>query len=304
MGLLIKTITKNIYSNISRGLFEADKLIFTYLIATSIDRYEGKITQNGWNLLLRGAQPLNKAQKEKKPPNPLPKIIGSSAFDLLYSTQCMVPACEGIIDHMADNQDAWYEWGTCEDPLEAQLPGDWEEKLSDFQKEIMLKVYRPEKLMFAFKKYVNDNMGIFFTTPIPITMDILYKDTDAYTPLIFILSTGADPMANLQKFAEDRGKIDDLGVISLGQGQGKKALDLIGKSAESGQWVVLQNCHLSEGFMPDLAKVVAEFREMPNMNEEFRLFLTSMPVSFFPVSVLQNGIKNTTEPPRGIKANI
>ena len=61
MGLLIKTITKNIYSNISRGLFEADKLIFTYLIATSIDRYEGKITQNGWNLLLRGAQPLNKA---------------------------------------------------------------------------------------------------------------------------------------------------------------------------------------------------------------------------------------------------
>ena len=109
----------------------------------------------------------------------------------------MVPACEGIIDHMADNQDAWYEWGTCEDPLEAQLPGDWEEKLSDFQKEIMLKVYRPEKLMFAFKKYVNDNMGIFFTTPIPITMDILYKDTDAYTPLIFILSTGADPMANL-----------------------------------------------------------------------------------------------------------
>ena len=40
------------------------------------------------------------------------------------------------------------------------------------------------------------------------------------------------------------------------------------------------------------------------MNEGFRLFLTSMPVPFFPVAVLQNGIKNTTEPPMGIKANL
>ena len=41
---LSETITKAIYSNISRGLFEADKLIFTYLIATSVNRNAGVIT--------------------------------------------------------------------------------------------------------------------------------------------------------------------------------------------------------------------------------------------------------------------
>jgi dynein heavy chain len=29
-----------------------------------------------------------------------------------------------------------------------------------------------------------------------------------------------------------------------------------------------------------------------------------MPASYFPLSTLQNGIKLTTEPPRGIKANL
>lgn len=59
-------------------------------------------------------------------------------------------------------------------------------------------------------------MGLFFTTAMPITMDLLYQDTDPYTPLIFILSTGADPMANLLKFAAEKNMTEDLGIISLG----------------------------------------------------------------------------------------
>jgi hypothetical protein len=39
--------------------------------------------------------------------------------------------------------------------------------------------------------------------------------------MIFILSTGADPTSSLIKFANEKGK--QLAVISLGQGQGKKA---------------------------------------------------------------------------------
>ena len=44
--------------------------------------------------------------------------------------------------------------------------------------------------------------------------------------------------------------------------------------------------------MHDLEKIVEDF-SVPNYieNEDFRLFLTSMPVEYFPVSVLQNGLK-------------
>jgi len=57
--------------------------------------------------------------------------------------------------------------------------------------------------------------------------------------------------------------------------------------------------------MPSLEKIVLEFAENKDtIHEDFRLFLTSMPASYFPVSVLQNSVKLTTEPPRGMKANM
>lgn len=57
--------------------------------------------------------------------------------------------------------------------------------------------------------------------------------------------------------------------------------------------------------MPELELILENINEKSEeIHENFRLFLTSMPAVYFPVSILQNGIKLTTEPPRGIKANL
>lgn len=51
---LIDTITKMIYTMIARGLFEADKMIYSFLIAASIRKKAGIIGITSWNHLLRG----------------------------------------------------------------------------------------------------------------------------------------------------------------------------------------------------------------------------------------------------------
>jgi len=104
---LINTITKAIYSNISRGLFEADKLIFTYLIATSINRNSGLIKPADWNILLRGAMPLSSQQKDVRPMNPLSNSISELSYDFLYSAVCQIPEFDGIIADMKENKEDW-----------------------------------------------------------------------------------------------------------------------------------------------------------------------------------------------------
>jgi len=63
-------------------------------------------------------------------------------------------------------------------------------------------------------------MGQKYIEPPSFDLADSYKDSTCCSPLIFILSTGTDPMLSLIKLSEDK-KINptDLISISLGQGQ-------------------------------------------------------------------------------------
>ena len=127
--------------------------------------------------------------------------------------------------------------------------------VSNFTRLVLLKALAPEKLMNAISQYVSVELGGYYEQAPAATLENIFNSSDHKTPMIIILSQGADPTAQILRLAQDKEK--QLGIISLGQGQGKKAAILIEKSKKDGSWVLLQNCHLAKSWMNDLEKIVA-----------------------------------------------
>lgn len=59
-------------------------------------------------------------------------------------------------------------------------------------------------------------MGKVYMEPPPFNLEQAFKDADAYTPLIFILSSGADPRLEIMSLAEKLGFKNTFSAISLG----------------------------------------------------------------------------------------
>lgn len=93
-------------------------------------------------------------------------------------------------------------------------------------------------------------MGEKFIVAPTFNLSACYRDSAIVTPLIFVLSSGSDPVADFLKFADEMQMNDRYKSISLGQGQGKKAKDLVEIAYNKGYWVLLQNCHLAISWMP------------------------------------------------------
>lgn len=185
------------------------------------------------------------------------------------------------------------------------MPGEWETKCEDpLRKMIILRCFRPDRVIFAVRKYIFENLNKNpeFITSKATAIQEIYKDTYPSTPIVIVLTQGVDPTDMIDKFAEEEGvKIDS---ISLGKGQSQKALKFLQKGAEEGNWCFLSNCHLSVGLLPELEQKLEEIIAAKAYEDSFRLILSANPVPTFPISLLQRSVKMTVEPPRGIKPNM
>ena len=294
------------------------KLIFSFLIAAKIRKHTKELTDSEWNFFLRGI-----LSEEGLPQlnNPNPKMITNKSWKLVRALPGIHINYDGLAFDISENIKTWTEWISAKDPQSLPLPLKWENTLTIFQKMLILKCFRDEKTIFKMTDFVEETLGHPFAHPMPTTMDQIFKQSDSKTPIIFVLSQGADPANAIMKHANttrgggegESSKV--LKMISLGEGQGEPARRAIGMGKKTGNWVLLANCHLAKSWMPNLNAEVSRLVEgkyIKNNQETldkptdtmFRLILTSMPSNFFPTYILQNSVKVTIEPPKGIKANL
>ncbi|KAL6428105.1 hypothetical protein ACFW04_008466 [Cataglyphis niger] len=294
---LIKYFTYSLYVNICRSLFEKDKLLFALLLVINLrETSDVPETASQWLFLLTGGIGL-----ENPYVNPT-EWLPVKQWDQLCRLDS-IPGFEGIRKSFSNAISEWKKIFDSREPQKQPYPSPYR-NINLFERLLILRCIRPDKIISAVQIFVEEQLGTQYVEAPPFDLESSFADSNCCIPLIFILTPGADPAQALLTFADEQGYgAKRLFYLSLGQGQGPIAESVIKDGVLSGNWVVLQNCHLAKSWMPTLEKICEGL--MPDtIHPDFRLWLTSYPAEHFPISVLQNGIKMTNEPPKGLKANI
>lgn len=227
----IKKFTSLLYKNVCRSLFEKDKLLFSFLMCMKIMEEQKTLDTTEARFLMTGATSI-----EMERPNPVGagSWLSDKAWASILEVGRVIPAFNGFDKDFEKYITDWERVYNSPKPhsLKELWPGQWQD-LTLFRRLIVLRILRPDKVIPGIGKLIKKDkeLGNSYTRPPPFDLSKSFSDSTNKTPVIFVLSPGADPMTELQKLSELK-KIR-WNSLSLGQGQSEKAKEAILQAQET-----------------------------------------------------------------------
>ncbi|XP_051514176.1 dynein axonemal heavy chain 10 [Myxocyprinus asiaticus] len=295
---IMDTLTQNVYNYGCTGLFERHKLLFSFNLTIKIEQAEGRAPQNELEFFLKGNLSLEKSKRKK----PCAWLPDQGWEDIVRLMELFLNEFGTIADDIEKNPEEWKTWYDLDIPEQASFPMKYKDNLTSFQKLLLIRCFRLDRVYRAVSDYVTLTMGEKYVQPPVISFEAIFEQSSPNSPIVFILSPGSEPASDLMKLAKRSGfGANRLKFLAMGQGQEKVALQLLDTAVARGQWLMLQNCHLLVKWLKDLEKAL---ERITKPHPDFRLWLTTEPIKDFPIGILQKSLKVVTEPPNGLKLNM
>ncbi|XP_076854099.1 dynein axonemal heavy chain 10 [Brachyhypopomus gauderio] len=295
---IMNTLTLNVYNYGCTGLFERHKLLFSFNMTIKMEQAEGRVPQNELHFFLKGNLSLEKSARVK----PCDWLPDQGWEDIVRLTELLPNEFGTLIDDVEKNPNDWKNWYDLDSPEHAPFPLKYRDCLTAFQKLLLLRCFRVDRVYRAVSDYVTVAMGEKYVQPPVISFEAILEQSSPNSPIVFILSPGCEPASDLLKLAQrSEFGTNRLKFLAMGQGQEKVALQLLETAVSRGHWLMLQNCHLLVRWLKELEK---SLERMSKPHPDFRLWLTTDPIRHFPIGILQKSLKVVTEPPNGLKLNM
>ncbi len=212
-----------------------------------------EIDRKQLDFLLQGRKKIGGGERPESVRDWCPESSWSAAVALSEVDPLFAPLPADMSD-----SNRWKVWCDCEKAEDEKMPAEWK-NLTNFQRLLVLRCLRPDRLTSALEMFVSQSIGKFFISDQAVDISVSFKDSGTTTPLFFILSPGVDPVKNVEMLGQKLGFTYDnekLYNVSLGQGQEEVAERALKKCFTSGGWCLLNNVHLVERWLRELEKTL------------------------------------------------
>nr|XP_031831701.1 dynein heavy chain 3, axonemal-like [Nomia melanderi] len=281
---LKSSFTQSLHASICRSLSEKHKIVCSFLLCSKILLDNKETTEKEIKYFVSSNLKYTNVISNNKP-NWLPQNIWVKVCDV----QNTLPAFNGLVNDLCCNVEKWKEYYISETLQNELLPKPWVNK-SFFQKLILTKTLKPDKIIVQIMQMIEDILGNTQNYSSQLKISQSYAESSCLTPILFILPSCLSPLSLISAYAKTKGCLSKFISLSMSKGQDKTAEFLIRRAQTEGNWVFLQNCHLVPHWMINLEKI-CENCSISNTSLGFRLWLSSYPTKEFPLSILQNSIK-------------
>uniref|UniRef100_K7FM63 Dynein axonemal heavy chain 10 n=1 Tax=Pelodiscus sinensis TaxID=13735 RepID=K7FM63_PELSI len=293
---IMDTLTFNIYNYGCTGLFERHKLLFSFNMTIKIEQADGRVPQEELDFFLKGNISLEKSTRKK----PYAWLFDQGWEDIIRLSELFPEEFGSLPDDVEKNPEVWKEWYDLDALEQTSFPMQYQNSLTYFQKLLLLRCFRVDRVYRAVTDYVTLTMDEKYVQPPVISFEAIFEQSTPTSPIVFILSPGSDPASDLMKLADRTGFGGNrLKFLAMGQGQEKSVSLQLHVGCWKMQWLV--DCHLLVKWLIDLEKAL---ERITKSHPDFRLWLTTDPIQGFPIGILQKSLKVVTEPPNGLKLNM
>ena len=242
---LSESICYQAFAYTRRGLFVRHRLLVATMLCLRILERNGHIGKSEVNALIKKEVPL-----DPKPQIESLKFMPESAWAAVLGLES-VETFSSLPSQMESEALQWRKWYQDEKAEEIDLPKSCKD-ISIFQRLLLLRAMRPDRLTGALTKFIEENLGKQYIDQAPFDIFKTYEEMTPKVPMFFVLFPGVDPTPEVERvgtsldITANNGKFVN---ISMGQGQEKIASEALIKAAKEGGWIMLQNVHLMVSWM-------------------------------------------------------
>ena len=173
--------TYSLYENVCRSLFEKHKLLFSFVLTIKIRQGDNKISNKEWRYLLSG--PAGEITVPDNPTTWIPNNQWPDVYRQFYGTG-QLDSFKDIHEHFMRHSDQWKPLFDSPNPQDDPLPEPYHSSLDLFQKILIIKNLRSDKVIPAIQIYVSTTMGEKFIIAPTFDLSKCYKDVRLITTII------------------------------------------------------------------------------------------------------------------------